>query len=390
MPESQHFFSTGCLFAGRRGRTLARGLLAAGWVAFLSGCGSGESVRHYRVPTRELVYAENHVKRSAESEEASAPAQQATEALLGAIVPHGTQTWYFKMMGPVHAVARQSDAFRGWIESLRFENEQGRPQWTLPESWQEKESTGERGATLSVDVDGQSLEVSVIPLTTGASVDSLLDNINRWRAQMQLPPLTAEQLPAETMTLELPAGQATLVSLVGNFRSGGMGSTARQLGSSTSAASGESAGSVPQYTQPDTWVVAATDAFSQQAFSVSDGAATARITISQLRGDGGGLLENVNRWRRQVGLPDAVESELAAVTEEFPIDGTRGVYLECAGNNEQGQPEAVYGWIGLQEDRSWFIKIRGEAQLVSDQRETFRTFLKSLKLSASNGVGNGN
>ncbi len=224
----------------------------------------------------------------------------------------------------------------------------------------------------------------------GAS--SLLDNINRWRAQMQLAPIATDQLAAETTLLNLPVGPATLVNLVGNFRSGGMAGTARQLGSSAPAKEKESepAGDVPRYEKPDNWVAAATDAFSQQAFSVSDGAASARVTISRLRGDGGGLLENINRWRRQVGLPDLAEPDLATQAEEFPIDGAHGVYLENVGANGQGQPEAVFGWIGRQQDQSWFIKIRGDAKLVGDQRETFRTFLKSLKLTASNGVGDGN
>ena len=50
----------------------------------------------------------------------------------------------------------------------------------------------------------------------------------------------------------------------------------------------------------------------------------------------------------------------------------------------------VCDWIGRQENRSWFVKIRGEAKQVRAERETFRTFLKSLKLTASNGAGDGN
>ena len=149
-------------------------------------------------------------------------------------------------MGPLDAVASQDAAFRSLIESLRFENEQAPPQWTLPESWQEKAKSGARVATLAVEVEGQTLEVSVIPLATGPSPDSLLDNVNRWRGQMRLPPIAADQLPNETTTLDLPGGPATLVNLVGNAQSGGMGSTARQLGSSAPAINKEPAAGTPQ------------------------------------------------------------------------------------------------------------------------------------------------
>ena len=68
------------------------------------------------------------------------------------------------------------------------------------------------------------MEVSVIQLATAPSANSLLDNVNRWRRQMQLPAITADQLPNETITLSLAGGQATLVNLLGNFAGGGMGS----------------------------------------------------------------------------------------------------------------------------------------------------------------------
>ncbi|MHB8969042.1 MAG: hypothetical protein ACYC3X_03075 [Pirellulaceae bacterium] len=227
-------------------RTIARAPVVAALVAALSGCGSEEAVRHYRVPKPELLHAENHVEKAAEPAADPLSLAQPTDRLLGAIVPHGAQTWYFKMMGPLEAVASQDTAFRSLIESLRFENELAPPQWTLPPSWQEKAKSGERVATLAVDVDGQTLEVSVIPLATGPAPDSLLNNVNRWRGQMQLPPIAADQLPNETITLDLPGGQATLVNLVGTAQSGGMGNTARQLGSSAPAINKEPAAGTPQ------------------------------------------------------------------------------------------------------------------------------------------------
>ena len=73
---------------------------------------------------------------------------------------------------------------------------------------------------------GERLEVSVMQLATSPSANSLLDNVNRWRRQMQLPPIIADQLSTETTTLDLAGGQATLVNLLGTFAGGGMGSAA--------------------------------------------------------------------------------------------------------------------------------------------------------------------
>jgi hypothetical protein len=215
--------------------------VAALLVAPLLGCGSKEAVYHYRIPKRELLYAANHVEKTEAPADRSAPSAQPADRLLGAIVPHGAQTWYFKMTGPMDLVASQGAVFRQLIESIRFENEQSPPQWKLPESWKEVAGAGQRLATLSVDVEGQTLEVSVTQLATAPSANSLLDNVNRWRGQMQLPPITEDQLPNETITLSLAGGQATLVNLLGSFASGGTGSAA--LGHGNSQPPSEPAGS---------------------------------------------------------------------------------------------------------------------------------------------------
>jgi len=197
------------------------GLLAAS----VAGCGSKESIERYRVPKPELVYAANHVDRSSAPVAGPADMARPTHRMLGAVVPNGAQTWYFKMTGPVAAVASQESAFRQLIASLRFADEQAPPQWSLPPAWKETAGSGSRTATLTVDVEGQTLEVSVIPLASAPSASSLLDNINRWRRQMQLPPITDAQLADQTTTIDLAGGQATLVNLVGQFAGGEMGST---------------------------------------------------------------------------------------------------------------------------------------------------------------------
>jgi hypothetical protein len=204
------------------GRAAAMAMLAVP----LLGCGSQDSVEHYRIPKRELLFAANHVTATEAAADRPARSAQPTDRMLGAIVPHGAQTWYFKMIGPMEAVVKEEAAFRQLIASIRFENDQSPPQWTLPDSWTEGAAAGPRFATLAVDVGGQTLEVSVMQLATSPSTNSLLDNVNRWRGQMLLPPITESQLPTETTTLDLAGGQATLVNLLGNYTGGAMGSAA--------------------------------------------------------------------------------------------------------------------------------------------------------------------
>jgi hypothetical protein len=144
------------------------------------------------------------------------------------------------------------------------------------------------------------------------------------------------------------------------------------------------------YDTPTAWTVAPGDQFSTAAFEVREGDALARVTISQLAGDGGGLLENINRWRRQANLPALADAELGGHTEPLTVAGIAGTYLECTGTNAQGAPEGLAGWIGLSGGRSWFVKIRGNTDLVGRQRDTFKTFLQSLKIDDAKGGSDAN
>ena len=343
----------------------------------LSGCGRTESVRHYTVPKKEILYASNHVERDAGKASGGASPTAPTDRMLGAIVPHGSQTWYFKMTGRAEAVSKQESAFRALIESLRFQDERSPPQWTLPESWQETKESGQRTATLSVEVDGQKLEVSVIQLASGPAEESLLDNVNRWRGQMGLAPISRDQLAQETTKVSFTDGTATLVNLVGNFQSGAMGQGSFGPGSFGLDAPGLPDGppkTTFQFEKPDDWTPEPAPEFCDLAFGVRDGTAAATVTVSQLPGDAGGMVANIDRWRRQIGLSPLEAGSLEKESEELVIQGVTGKYLEFVGKDTQNEPVAIHGWIGMLPQKSLFIKMRGNAKLVQDQRDRFRTF----------------
>jgi len=80
-----------------------------------------------------------------------------------------------------------------------------------------------RFATIQIAADGKPLELSVIPLPkAGAETEKyVLDNVNRWRNQLNLKPITADELATTTKTLNIDGHESTLVSLVGTG-SGGM------------------------------------------------------------------------------------------------------------------------------------------------------------------------
>ena len=93
-------------------------------------------------PSGSCCYAANHVATTAQASGRGHAPPQPTDRMLGAIVPHGAQTWYFKMTGPMEAVASRGSGLSAADRVVRFESDQSPPQWTLPDSWKEAAGAG--------------------------------------------------------------------------------------------------------------------------------------------------------------------------------------------------------------------------------------------------------
>ena len=65
---------------------------------------------------------------------------------------------------------------------------------------------------------GEAADISIIPL--GLASGSKLDNINRWRAQAGLTPITEAQLATESQNISLGGKEGYFVNLVGSEATG--------------------------------------------------------------------------------------------------------------------------------------------------------------------------
>jgi hypothetical protein len=73
--------------------------------------------------------------------------------------------------------------------------------YTKPEHWREGQPGAMRLASFVVERDGLTAEVTVVAL--GRDPGSVLDNVNRWRGQVNLPPVNQQQLDASLVTLDI-------------------------------------------------------------------------------------------------------------------------------------------------------------------------------------------
>jgi hypothetical protein len=158
------------------------------------------------------------------------PKAQSPTRILAAVQPHGDSQWFFKMMGDDELVRQQKDAFISFLASYQYpdpnaakpvesaavpaksEIPQAHPpmhHWAVPAGWEQQSPGPMQDAKFAIGGRKATVAVSIFEGTTGGT----LANVNRWRAQVGLPPV--EEGGLGLTTIDLPDTKASLVDLKG-------------------------------------------------------------------------------------------------------------------------------------------------------------------------------
>jgi hypothetical protein len=327
-------------------RTHFRPACLAGLVLFaVAGCRDDE-IRHYQVPHTEPP----------------------TPRMLAAILPTPEKVWFVKMTGPADAVAAHQGEFEQFVKSVRIPGDGNEPiGWTAPAGWRTgTNKDAMRYATFRVGPEALELIISSLPGRGG----ELIDNVNRWRGQLKLPPMTAAELPTVTRPIDVNGIKATLVDLTGASAS------ARP---SATTAPRMATGKPLTYDVPPGWTELPVQpgGFRAAAFRVTQGNNSADVTVIPFPGPAGGLVLNVNRWRKDLDLPDATEEQIKKDSKSIDAGDVPGTYVDLSGKGER-----TLGVILPKGDKTWFIKFRGPAVLVGQQQANFEAFVRSVRFGA--------
>ena len=110
--------------------------------------------------------------------------------------------------------------------------------------------------------------------------------------------------------------------------------------------------------------------------------AVADVNISVFPGDVGGQLANVNRWRRQVGLPPVGEADLPALVQEVKVAGEDAWQVDLTSDPEM----AVHGSTARMvvtaiphAGQTWFVKMMGIEGAVAGQLDGYQAFVQSIR-----------
>ena len=310
--------------------------------------------------------------------------------------------------------------------------------WTVPSGWEEKPASGMRVASYAVKrPDGRSADISVVAMGGGAGGE--LENVNRWRNQIGLDPVTEADLAglrsiipagnrqvvmyeldgkkavlddkyaARTLAAILPAGEMTVffkitgenalvaeqkpqfLAWLKSVDTGGGGDSAPEASAAPTsapvstappsaggavAASASSGGDgLPAWQVPAGWKAAGPKPMRLASFDIPDAAGNGDVSISKLNGDGGGLLANINRWRGQVGLPALEASALASNSKTVATAGGDSATWVELAGGEK----TIFGAIVARGDVSWFFKLTVPSAAAGRQRESFNQFVRSVR-----------
>ena len=303
--------------------------------------------------------------------------------------------------------------------------------WTAAAGWEEQPATGFRkGSFLIKGADGKTADVSVISFPEQAG--GLVANVNRWRDQLKLAPISNEAeagtpmpvagrdmffvdlvstvpitpdgaksrilggilpLPGETWFFKM-TGADQLVETQRDAFKQFLGSV--HLDAKSTAESGgktnaptpppiaPAAGAPLQYILPNGWQEKPLSTMRLASFNApGPNGNSADVSVVSLPGMAGGELANVNRWRDQVKLGPIDEETLAQSSEHLQANGHDYLLVDLSSATPIGEPpekQRIVAAILNENDHAWFIKMTGPDAAVAAQKKAFADFLRSLRI----------
>jgi hypothetical protein len=287
----------------------------------------------------------------------------------------------------------------------------------VPPNWEAQPLSQMRQASFLVHGEnGAVADISFV--TLGPAAGNVLDNVNRWLGQLAQPPVTDEKLKSMIQPLSTGRGDVAVVDLSGQPENGDATKDGRIIGgiavddagtafykmrgnaalvgaekenflkwvsSSRGPASASTVTNAPvtpansdqpeiKWNLPPGWSPAPASAMRYASFAAEKSGEKADISVVTFPGDGGGDVENVNRWRQQIGLPAVGTEILKAMIAPVQAGDIHIDTIDMTGASAR----VLAAWA-RHGGRAWFFKLTGPPSLVEQEKPKFIAFLQSIR-----------
>jgi hypothetical protein len=130
---------------------------------------------------------------------------------------------------------------------------------------------------------------------------------------------------------------------------------------------------------PPGWEPAPLGEMRAASFKIKgEGTRVAEVSVVPLPGQAGTDIENVNRWRGQVGASPISEEELRKQVQAVEVAGHSANFFDISGESGRAGIRMLAA-ILREEGTVWFFKMTGDDELVASQKQAFLGYLKTFQ-----------
>ena len=127
---------------------------------------------------------------------------------------------------------------------------------------------------------------------------------------------------------------------------------------------------------PETWVPSKGHSMRLASFDVPFSNGVADLSIVSLGGESGGLLANVNRWRKQINLVPITENEI--LSSSIKGESKVGPFRVFKMINESKQNKAILAAVLPTTGKTFYIKLTASIAGVTELELVFQKFCSSM------------
>lgn len=176
-------------------------------------------------------------------------------------------------------------------------------------------------------------------------------------------------VPASGNTNDLPPGHPPIAGMAGQM----------PAVTSPSPVAAPSSGSLPiRWAAPDHWIAKELSQLRKASYDVHGKGGVADFSLISLTGAAGGLHDNVNRWRGQIGLDPQDAAAIDATVRHMDSAGLHFDVVEFASTGADAQ--RVIGALLTVSGETWFFKLIGPDAVVAAERESFIQFIRTVRI----------
>ena len=286
-----------------------------------------------------------------------------------------------------------------------------------PPNWQPQPLSQMRQASFLVKGEkGAVADISFVNL--GASAGNVLENVNRWLSQLSQSPIDEEKLNQIAQRITTSIGEVTVVDLAGLPNGADPAKDGRIIAAMTTnggstlffkirgnaaltesqksefikwvtavcnsqggnkspqtAVSSQDSSKPPiKWQTPAGWIEVPPSAMRYASFSAGGNENKIDISVIMFPGDGGSDIDNVNRWRGQIGLPPMSESAVTSQLGTLKAGDATFATVDIAAPNAR----TLAAWV-RRDARVWFFKATGPNAAVEKEKQNFVKFVQSVR-----------